>query len=361
MERPRVLVVEDNPGVLKLMTDILAEGYQVIPAPDGATALRLIGSEPIDVVLADIRMPGIDGFDVLGAVQSRSPATRTVMMTAYSNVPDAVRAIKLGAFDYIAKPLEAEEIQLVVARAVERLRGREGLGGPEPQLDRPRVLVVDDDPDVRSVMIAILEGAYQVQTAPDGETALGMIGSTPIDLVLTDLRMPGLSGLDVLAAVQSRVPSTKVVLMTGYACVPDAVAAMKLGAFDYIQKPLDPSELAQVVSRALRHKREIDSRGGSETPAISGDDHGEADRHEGQEVSLEFRRALEETRERASREYLEKLMRFFHGNVTNAAKRAGMTRESLHRVLRKYGVRSGPYKDLPEGGAGVPPGPNFRS
>jgi len=358
MERARVLVVEDNPGVLKLMATILEGAYQVTAAPDGAAALGIIGSAPIDVVLADIRMPGVDGFDVLRAVQSRSPGTRTVMMTAYANVPDAVRAIKLGAFDYVAKPLEAEEIQLVVARAVERLRGGEGLGAPAARdSERPRVLIVEDDPDVLAVMVGVLEEAYQVETAQDGETALRIIGSAPIDVVLTDMRMPGLGGLEVLAVVQSRSPSTAVVMMTGYASVPDAVAAMKLGAFDYIEKPLESGEISRVVARALEHKRALEGRGGPEAPAVGESDRGGDD---GQEVSLEFRRALEGARQRASREYLEKLMRLFQGNVTSAAKRAGMTRESLHRVLRKYGVRSGLYKDRPESGEGAQPGADSR-
>ena len=353
MERARVLVVEDNPRVLELMATILEGAYQVSTASDGAAALGIIGSAPIDVVLADIRMPGIDGFDVLRAVQSRSPGTRTVMMTAYANVPDAVRAIKLGAFDYVAKPLEAEEVQLVVARAVERQRGAEGFGAPAVRdSDRPRVLVVEDDPDVLSAMVAILEAPYQVMAAADGETALSLIGSTPIDVVLTDVRMPGLGGLEVLAAVQSRAPSTATVMMTGSASVADAVAAMKLGAFDYIEKPLDPGEIARVVARALEHKRKLERRVGPEGPALG---EGERGGDDGQEVSLEFRHALEDARERASREYLERLMRLFHGNVTSAAKRAGMTRESLHRVLRKYGVRSGLYKDRSEG-EGAQPG-----
>ncbi len=220
-------------------------------------------------------------------------------------------------------------------------------------MDRPRVLVVEDDPGVLKLMATILESAYQVTTAPDGATALGIIDSAPIDVVLADIRMPGLTGFDVLKAVRSRAPATPVVIMTAYPNVPDAVAAIKLGAYDYIAKPLHADEISLVVARAVEHRRGTGEPGRPAAPADGNPGHGE----DGcQEVPVEFRRAIEEARDRASRNYLVKLLRSFHGNVTNAAKRAGMTRESLHRVLRKYGVRSEPYKDRPVGSGSPEPG-----
>jgi DNA-binding NtrC family response regulator len=209
-------------------------------------------------------------------------------------------------------------------------------------MERPRVLVVEDRPSVLKLLATILEDAYEVTTASDGATALSVIGPVPFDVVLTDVRMPGSSGFDVLRAVRHRSPSTAVVMMTAYANVADAVAAMKLGAYDYVAKPLDADEIALVVARAIEHLRETAGPG----RAASGEDDrcppGTPD-----EVSLGFHRAVEAARDRASREYLVKLLRLFHGNVTEAAKRAGMTRESLHRVMRKYDVHSEHHRDQP--------------
>ncbi|HET6923725.1 MAG TPA: response regulator [Anaeromyxobacteraceae bacterium] len=220
-------------------------------------------------------------------------------------------------------------------------------------MDRPRVLVVEDNPGVLRLMATVLESAYQVSTAPDGPTALGIIDSAPVDVVLADVRMPGLTGFDVLKEARRRAPAIQVVVMTAYANVPDAVAAIKLGAFDYVAKPLDADEISLVVARAVEHRRGNGDPGRPAAPAECKPDNGE----EGcQEVSVEFRRAIEEARDRASRDYLVNLLRSFHGNVTNAAKRAGMTRESLHRVLRKYGVRSEPFKGHPVGGESLAPG-----
>lgn len=202
-------------------------------------------------------------------------------------------------------------------------------------MERERVLVVEDRPNVLGLMAAILEKTYDVTLAPDGATALSAIGSREFDVVLTDIRMPGASGFEVLRAVQSRSPRTRVVMMTAYANVPDAVGAMKQGAFDYLAKPLDADEIALVVARAVERLRDGADPVGAEAGAgVELPPPGPAD-----DLAMGFRRAVEAARDRASRTYLVHLMRLFHGNVTHAAKRAGMTRESLHRVLRKYGVR----------------------
>jgi DNA-binding NtrC family response regulator len=204
---------------------------------------------------------------------------------------------------------------------------------------RARVLVVEDRASVLKLIATILEPAYEVTTASDGTTALALLGSAPFDVVLTDVRMPGASGFDVLRAARTRSPGTSVVMMTAYANVPDAVAAIKLGACDYVAKPVDADELALAVARAVEQRREeagADVGEALEEPPLAAD------------VSVGFRRAVEVARDDASRRYLVRLMRAFQGNVTRAAAQAGMTRESLHRVLKRYDVRSETYKEASE-------------
>jgi DNA-binding NtrC family response regulator len=209
-------------------------------------------------------------------------------------------------------------------------------------MDLPRVLVVEDRPSVLKLLATILANAYEVTTASEGAAALSLISTVPFQVVLTDVRMPGASGFDVLRAVKNHASSSAVVMMTAYANVADAVAAIKLGAYDYVPKPIDADDLALVVARAIEDHREIEGLGQAE-PAGSGERLAEEG---GSEVcSVGFRRAVEEARDQASRNYLLKLMRLFHGNVAKAAERAGMTRESLYRVLKKYDVRSEFHRD----------------
>jgi two-component system response regulator AtoC len=128
-----------------------------------------------------------------------------------------------------------------------------------------RILVVDDKENMRRLVARILEG-HQVEEAEDGARALALVATRPYDVVVTDIRMPGADGFELLAAVKARAPSTEVVLMTGYATVPDAVRAMKAGAFDYLEKPFDPDAALAVISRAVEHKRISDAARAAAAP-----------------------------------------------------------------------------------------------
>ncbi|MFL5261672.1 MAG: response regulator, partial [Anaeromyxobacteraceae bacterium] len=117
-ERAQVLVVDDKESVLELMSSILSEAYDVTTVADPAAAMALIAERSFDVVLTDVRMPGATGFDVLAAVKRAASEAAVVMMTGFASVPDAVGAMRQGAFDYVSKPLEADDVSLVVARAL---------------------------------------------------------------------------------------------------------------------------------------------------------------------------------------------------------------------------------------------------
>jgi DNA-binding NtrC family response regulator len=105
-----VLVVDDDRAFRELVVDILrAEGYRLLEAADGETALRLAAGEGVDVVLSDQRMPGISGIELTRRLRAGSEAPAVVLMTAYGTIPQAVEAVRLGAVDYLTKPLESPE------------------------------------------------------------------------------------------------------------------------------------------------------------------------------------------------------------------------------------------------------------
>jgi DNA-binding NtrC family response regulator len=116
-----------------------------------------------------------------------------------------------------------------------------------------RALVIDDDPAVRTVVQRYLaeQVGLEVATAQSGAEAMSQLDRSPVDLVVTDLKMPGLSGIEVIEATRQRCPRAEILLMTGFATVESAVHAMKLGAFDYLQKPFPLPQLGSMVERAL--------------------------------------------------------------------------------------------------------------
>lgn len=118
-----------------------------------------------------------------------------------------------------------------------------------------RILVVDDEPDLLETVRRILvRSGHEVLTVPSGAEGLHIVERGGLDLVLTDLMMPGVDGLAVLAGAAARDPLTPVVMMTAYATVETAVAALRAGAWDYLAKPFGPDALRVVVDRALGHR-----------------------------------------------------------------------------------------------------------
>ena len=121
-------------------------------------------------------------------------------------------------------------------------------------MNRRRVLVVDDDESLRRVTQVQLEQAgYETKVAADGNEAMRLLLKFPQDLVITDLRMPEMSGLELLRRIHSEYPDTVVVMMTAFGAVSTAVEAIKAGAYDYITKPVHADELEFVVRRSLEH------------------------------------------------------------------------------------------------------------
>ncbi|MGD9368897.1 MAG: response regulator [Desulfobacteraceae bacterium] len=130
----------------------------------------------------------------------------------------------------------------------------------DPQKDRPSlfskpsVLVVDDEKRIRDACIKMLSSeGYEARGAASADAALQMIEDQHFDIILLDLMMPGISGLDALVQIRSRHPESVVIVITGYATVEHSIEAMKNGAFDFIPKPFSPSDLRLVITKAVTH------------------------------------------------------------------------------------------------------------
>jgi len=120
MARPVILVVDDDPGVRDSFRLILEDHYDVVDVPDGPSALDLVRVSPMDLVLLDIRLPGMDGIEVLERIKAIDERVEVILVTAVKTVRTAVAAMKLGAFDYLTKPFEEDELLSLARRALER-------------------------------------------------------------------------------------------------------------------------------------------------------------------------------------------------------------------------------------------------
>jgi DNA-binding NtrC family response regulator len=190
-------------------------------------------------------------------------------------------------------------------------------------MKRARVLVVDDKANFLALFRRIMPQDIELVCAPDAKQAMAFVDAEPFDVVITDVRMPGQDGAALLEEVKRRSPNTQVILMTAYGTIPAAVAAMRAGAFDYLTKPFDPQDAVVLIEQAIGEARRQSVAASTELP---------------------YREVLAVSRDRTSREYLIAVLRDVFGNVTHAAERAGLERESLHRLMRRYGIRAEDFR-----------------
>ena len=213
-------------------------------------------------------------------------------------------------------------------------------------MSRGRLLVVDDKESFLALFRRIVPSDLEVVCASDGTRALELLAVERFDVVVTDVRMPGADGTAILERVREASIDVEVILMTAYGTIPAAVSAMKLGAADYLTKPFDPDAAVAAIEQALA--RRGSARAGAGTTAASGTGEaaggGDDARSADTLAALPYREAITAQRERATREYLIALLRDVRGNVTQAADRAGIERESFHRLMKRHGVRSEDYR-----------------
>jgi two-component system cell cycle response regulator len=248
---PAVLLVDDSPVTLRVHADLLRRaGFEVRGARDGADALHVLQSGPVDIVVSDVDMAPMDGLALLRAVRE-DPATAELPFVFVSARPtDAVAGACNGLHVDAVLSKGAAEQQL--ASAVHA-----ALAGGHGQV-AARVLVADDSGLVRSMMRDHLMAAgYEVLEAQDGEEALARIRDTVPDVVLLDRDMPRLDGLSVLDAMQAdeATAAIPVVFVTGRATASELAEGLGRGAHDYVRKPVEAAELIARVRSALRTRR----------------------------------------------------------------------------------------------------------
>ena len=172
----RIVVIDDEVNAAAALEKLLQEdGYEVSAANDARTGLSLLEKTDPDIVLTDLRMPGMDGLELLTKVKQLRPETMVILMTAYGTVKTAVRAMKLGAEDYVAKPIDFEELEVILQRVLEKRRLLE-----EMRVLRERVHqkyrfenLVGESPD----MLAAFKTVRQVAPSSSSVLLLGESGT----------------------------------------------------------------------------------------------------------------------------------------------------------------------------------------
>ncbi len=237
-----VLVVDDEVDTCHNLADILTDlGYDVDTASSGAAALDLARQKSYDVVLLDLKMPGMDGLTLYRHVRRIQPSTVAVIVTAYASEAAMRDAMNAGAWDVVAKPVDLGQLLRLVDDAVQQ----------------PLILVVDDDESLCDSLWDLLhERRVRVALAHSEQEAIHSLETRTYQVVLVDLKLPGGDGRAVLSALQRLSPESHTILITGY---PDEFgdiieSAIGHGADAVCYKPFNLQQLLSTVDQLTERR-----------------------------------------------------------------------------------------------------------
>ncbi len=278
----RILVVDDESQNLDLLEAMLtSSGYEVLLAGGGEEGLRMAREQKPDLILLDLMMPGLSGFEVCARVKTdpQTGGIPVLLVTALSQISDKERALAAGGDDFLTKPFQRAELltrveallsvrhlnrdldralaylhELEVTRHAQHPR-KPAAPTPPPE-GAGTMLVVDDELLARQLFADVLRDAgYVTHEAENGEQALEIARREAIDVVLLDIMMPGMSGLEVLAKLGELAPDSPVIIVTANPTSDNAIAALRLGAFDFIVKGFKNEVMLTTVARAMDRRR----------------------------------------------------------------------------------------------------------
>ncbi len=275
----RILVVDDIPANVKLLeARLLAEYFDVLTADDGYKALAICEQAHVDVILLDIMMPGIDGFEVCERLKAnpRTSHIPVVMVTALDQPSDRVRGLKAGADDFLTKPVN--DLQLIsrvkslvrLKTLSDELRIRsdtaqdltlqdmmKSAAGQDAQDDVAQVLLVDGRGSSQERIVRALKPVADITAISDPQSALFEAAENPFDLVIVNTNFDDYDPLRLCSQLRSleRTRFLPLLLVTEHGDDQVIVRALDLGVNDYIIRPIDPNELVARTLTQIKRKR----------------------------------------------------------------------------------------------------------
>jgi two-component system cell cycle response regulator len=289
----KILVVDDSRINVKILKGMLPDDlYEIIEAFNGQQALTVAAASHPDVIFLDIMMPDIDGFEVMRRLKGDPETAQIpiVLVTALDGLESRLQGFELGAEDVLVKPVNRVEVlarakSMVLIHEYRRqlsireqtagsfaighsgvdssgTSGRQVKTGTARTRKKSSILVVEDNQQDADLFLTSFEkGDYDVEVAMDGAQALRHLEEKEFDLVLLDLFLPDMDGLEILDQIKETGSpnSPQVVIVTAITDIDTRLKGVEHGADDYLVKPIHPRELQARVQALLRKKGYIDS------------------------------------------------------------------------------------------------------
>ncbi|HSA61706.1 MAG TPA: response regulator [Nitrospiraceae bacterium] len=254
----KILIVDDDQMNCDLLQNVFTRhGYQVISSTSGREGLNLFRKHAPRVTLLDLRMPEMDGLTVLKEIRAIDPHAPVIILGGGATEVQENQARALRVTDFIRKGLSLD----ILVESVNRVSQLPVQANATPipssnghaiqQMDES-VLVVDDDPLVRDLLVQFLSlRGYRALGVKDGHDALRMIEDVPPDLILLDMIMPGMSGIEVLQALREKEYPGGIIIMTGSHNEELLEDAWALGPQEVLVKPIDLERLLTAIQLVL--------------------------------------------------------------------------------------------------------------
>jgi DNA-binding NtrC family response regulator len=246
----QILLVDDNAAFIDSIKDVLEEeGYRVQIALNGEDAMAMVAEKDFALVLMDIKMPGMNGVECFLKMKADNPRLRVILMTAYALTDLIQTACDNGVWAVLKKPLDMKTLMQTIAAA--RSEGRNGY-----------ILIADDDDALCDNLKEVLTtGGYCVAVARDGQVAIDMALRESFDLLLLDLKLPEVEGLEVYRRIKALQPELTTILITGYADEMRAVIGQALNesVYTFMTKPLNMERLLELVDEVARARKMVSS------------------------------------------------------------------------------------------------------
>ncbi len=245
-EKARILIVDDNDNLCTAMSFVLSrKGYSVATANDGMEAIELVRESPFDLILLDIKLPVMDGIETYKRIKQIRPEVVAIMMTAYTVEELVQDALNEGAFAIIYKPLDIEQAISLIEDALETKTGA-------------FILLVDDDSSLGSALKSVLvRKGYRVAISETGENAIEWARGNSFDIILIDMKLPALNGLETYLAIKRIRPEAAAIMTTGYRQEMDELVdeAIRNSAYTCLYKPLDMENLLGLITEILEKSK----------------------------------------------------------------------------------------------------------
>lgn len=227
----KLLIVDDEKGLCEYLKDFFVpRGYEVLTAQDGESTLDLVKKQKPELVLLDINMPKTSGLEVLRQIKQLNSSIKVIMVTVSDDEDTRQKATELGANGFVKKPFTIDYLEdEVILKVSEIAREKEN----------PKILIVDDEDQMRRTLKSFFSERFEcdIFEAANAKKAIELLKKERIDLVLLDIKMPGISGMEVIKEKKKLAYKPEILVITKFDSWEVAHKVIEEGATDYIPKP----------------------------------------------------------------------------------------------------------------------------